>query len=109
SAYPLLYLATGFLTWRAIRDASPPALIAFLILAGATSTTVLFGTPWVPSALLVAAIGAVVLLPALLAQREDAHPRLTRAARSIAALAVAGVLLAAAAESFDLANVYALI
>jgi 4-amino-4-deoxy-L-arabinose transferase-like glycosyltransferase len=109
AAYPLLHLAAGFLVWRALRDLSPAALLAVLVLGGATSLTVVFGGLWVPGAATLVVLGGAVLLPALLAGRDDAPAQVRLAARIVAVCAVAGILLAAAAESWQLESVYALI
>ncbi len=95
AVYPEVYLAAGYLTWRAISRPDVPSLALVLALGGATATSLWLGSPWNPPAWLLVPILAVLILPA-------AVPRLRPWARVVAAAGFALILLGMAFEAVNL-------
>jgi len=95
AVYPEIYLAAGFVAWRAISRVDVPGLALTLALGGATATSLAFGTPWNPPAGLLLLVLSALLLPA-------AVPRWRAAARLPAAVASGVLLVAMVAEALNL-------
>jgi 4-amino-4-deoxy-L-arabinose transferase-like glycosyltransferase len=95
AVYPEIYLAAGFIAWRAISQPDAPSLALLLALGGATATSLWLGLPWNPPAWLLLPILAVLVLPAAL--RRPWPP-----ARWLAAGAFALLLLGMVVEALNL-------
>lgn len=105
--YPLAYCGAGYLAWLAFRRVDFAAMLAVLLLGGATAAALASGaTPWMPPAWALAAAAAVPLVPAVLAQAVPDAPRLRTLARGTIAVALGVLLLLNVVESFQLAQVY---
>lgn len=100
AVYPLVYLAAGWLVWRAVTRPQVAAVALVLALGGAAATSLALGQPWMPPAWLVIAAVAAFLLPPLIAPR--------RYARVTTAVLLAALLVAGVAESYDLAAIQGL-
>jgi 4-amino-4-deoxy-L-arabinose transferase-like glycosyltransferase len=109
--YPEIYVAAGWLAWRAVSQRSLGLLTLLLALGGATATNWWLGgigRAWVPDPLLLVALLVVVLLPAALLLWRPSDSRVRTWARGSAFAALAVMLLGNAVESFFLADVFRL-
>jgi len=95
AVYPEIYLAAGFIAWRAITQPDVAGLTLMLALGGATATSLWLGSPWNPPAWVLAGVLGVLLIP-------PAVPRLRPAGRWLAATAFALLLFGMLVEALDL-------
>ena len=105
--YPEVYLAAAGLVWWAMRRGSVGGYALVLGLGGATATNWLFagsGSGWVPSPVLLVAILAVLLVPAVFATWS---PAWRRRAQGVMAGGLVAVLLANIGTSLILGDVFA--
>jgi hypothetical protein len=110
--YPEIYVAAGWLTWEAVSRRSLGLLTLLLALGGATATNWWLGgigRTWVPDPVTLAALLAVVLLPAALLRWRPSDSRVQVWARGAAFAALAVMLLGNAVESFYLDHVFQLL
>jgi hypothetical protein len=110
--YPEIYVAAGWLTWEAVSRRSLGLLTLLLALGGATATNWWLGgigRTWVPDPVTLAALLAVVLLPAALLRWRASDSRVQVWARGAAFAALAVMLLGNAVESFYLDHVFQLL
>ncbi len=107
--YPQLYLAAGWLAWEAVSRHSISLLTLLLALGGATATNWWLGGPdatWIPNPLLLAAIAAPVVGPALLATWRRREMIFKQVAWTAAALALALIVLGNTIESLWLDRIF---
>ncbi|GAC1328309.1 MAG: hypothetical protein NVSMB17_03580 [Candidatus Dormibacteria bacterium] len=104
--YPLLYGAAALLAWEGVRGPSLPAMLAVMILAGATATEMVLGRQWKPDPYLLGAAIALVLVPAAVSYWRTDSARWRSVARSAAASALALILAASAVTSWILGDAY---
>jgi Dolichyl-phosphate-mannose-protein mannosyltransferase len=107
--YPELYLAAGWLAWEAIGRRSLALLTLVLVLGGSTATNWWLGglgAAWIPNPVLLVALMAAVLAPAILVRWRPDEPVYRHLALGMAVTALALVLLGNAVESFWLDRIF---
>ena len=110
--YPLVYAAAAYLGWEAVKEAALGPLLALLVLGGAAAASygMTKGTEaWMPSPLIVSAVLAVVLLPALVAAVRPESAALRRVAQAVAFGALLLIVALNVLESLRLDQVYNLL
>jgi 4-amino-4-deoxy-L-arabinose transferase-like glycosyltransferase len=105
--YPVAYCGAGYLAWLALRRADFAAMLAVLLLGGATVAAMgVSASPWMPPAWALAAAAAIPLVPALLAQAAPDVPRVRALAQGAIGAALVVMVLLNTLEAFQLAQVY---
>lgn len=104
--YPLLYMGAGMLTWEAIRGPAPAALLAVIVLGGATAFEMVTGQQMQPNPYVLAALIGLVVAPAAISFWRSDSPGWRFRAQVAGALAVTSILAASAVTSYQLAHVY---
>jgi hypothetical protein len=110
--YPLVYAAAAYVGWKAVREAALIPLLALLVLGGAAAAAfgLTTGTEaWMPSPLIVSAVLAVVLLPALVAAVRQESAGARRVAQAVGAAALLIILALNVLESWRLDQIYKLL
>jgi uncharacterized membrane protein len=108
--YPELYLAAGWLAWEAVSRRSVALLTLVLVLGGATATNWWLGGPnaaWVPDPLLLVALVAAVVGPAVLLLWRSEEPRYRSLASWVAIWALGLIVLGNTIESLLLGGIFA--
>jgi 4-amino-4-deoxy-L-arabinose transferase-like glycosyltransferase len=104
--YPLLYAAAALLVWEAVHKPSIPAMLAVMVLAGATATEMVLGRQWKPDPYILATLIALVVLPAAISHWRVDSVRWRQAGQLAAATAITAILAASAMTSWILGDVY---
>jgi Dolichyl-phosphate-mannose-protein mannosyltransferase len=112
AVYPLVYAAAAYVGWEAVKEAALIPLVALLVLGGAAAASfgLTMGTEaWMPSPLIVSAVLAVVLLPALVAAVRKESTGARRVAQAVGATALLVMLGLNVLESLRLDQIYKLL
>ena len=102
AVYPLVYLAAGYVLWRAIRSPEPVAWTLILALGGATAVNLWLGSPWLPGGAVLIVVLVLALGPSLAAAAWPERRPVLLIARTVNATVTGLMLLGLIAESVNL-------
>lgn len=109
AVYPLTYAAAAYVCWVAVKEAALIPLLAVLVLgaAAAASFGLTTGTQaWMPSPLIVSALLATVLLPAVVAAVRKDSGAIRGVAQATSAVALLIIFALNVVESLRLDQIY---